>query len=221
MIKLYSYWRSTAAYRVRIALMYKELLFDTVTIDLLAGEHKLDHFKNINPHGRVPTLVDGNDVISQSIAILEYLEEQYSEKTILPGSHFERALARNIAQIVVSDIHPLNNSGTLRYLKDLFDTCEEVTQSWYCHWLKDGFDAIEKLITNRKNPLFCVNDSLSMADICLIPQVFNAHMIEYDMSKYPLINAVYQHCIDLDYFASSHPSKQPGFSGQTKIPGSE
>lgn len=209
-MKLYSYYRSTAAYRVRIALNLKELNYDIIPVNLVEGKQREASYLEHNPQGRVPTLVDGDFEFGQSMAMLEYLEEQYPTPALLPKDIKGRAWVRFFSQIIVSDIHPLNNTGPLKFLASSFGLSAEQTQQWYHQWLRLGFDALEKLLlanTQRKN--FCFGDKVTFADICLIPQVYNAQRFEFSMEKYPLIQQINAHCLALPAFERAQPENQP------------
>lgn len=206
---LYSFFRSSAAYRVRIALSLKGIPYETAAIDLNreGGEHNLPHYRAVNPHGRVPSLqVDDGRTITQSMAILEYLEEAYPTPSLLPGDLVHRAEIRAVAQIVVADIHPLNNMSPTGYLRDRLGQGPEAIQAWYAHWISSGFRGIEALM--RPGP-FAFGASPSLADVCLVPQVFNARRFNVDLTPFPAIVAVDAHCATLPAFAAAHPARQP------------
>ena len=209
-MKLYDYHRSTASYRVRIALYLKQCHFDCIPVHLVraGGEQHLPAYRALNPQGLVPTFVnDDAEVITQSLAILEYLEEQYPTPPLLPKDKFARATVRSLALLVACDIHPLNNLRVLKHLKTVFHASEDEITAWYHHWLKAGFDAFEAKLQQhpRKNSLFCDGDTVSFADICLIPQVFNANRFEFSLEPYPLIQAINHHCLTLDAFQKTAP----------------
>ena len=207
-VKLYDYFRSTAAYRLRIALLYKGLDYQSIPIHLVnnGGEQHGKEYRAINPQELIPSLTDGSHTLTQSLAILEYLEEKYPSPPLLPEDIVQRAHARSIAQMVVCDIHPLNNLRVLQYLTKTLEHSEEEKLSWYRHWVALGFSAIEaRLQDMSRNKPVCVGDSISLADICLIPQVYNAHRFGCPMDAYPLINAINEHCLGLDAFYKSAP----------------
>lgn len=210
-MKLYDYFRSTASYRVRIALNYKGIEYHQHVVHLAkdGGEQFTPEYKTLNPQCLVPTIVDGDQVLTQSIAILEYLEEIYPEPALLPDSPLEKARVRSLVQIVASDIHPLNNLRVLKFLKQHIHVTDEQKLAWYHHWLKTGFDAIETLLARSpETGLFCHGDAITFADICLIPQVYNAHRFEFDMEDYPTINRVNEDCLRLPYFEMATPEVQ-------------
>jgi len=209
-MKLYSYYRSTAAYRVRIAMQYKKLGYEYIPVNLLAGEQREKNFSQVNPQGRVPTLVDGDFVLGQSMTILEYLEECYPAPALLPKDPKARAWIRWFSQIIACDIHPLNNTSILKYLREPLGHNDEQVQQWYHHWLKQGFDALEELLrTNLDRKNYCWGDSVTFADVCLIPQVYNAHRFKFPMNNYPLINQINDFCLTLPYFEKARPENQP------------
>jgi maleylpyruvate isomerase len=209
MIKLYDYFRSTASYRIRIALHVKNLDHTKFNINLIkeGGEQHQADYKTLNPQGLVPTLVDtqNNIQISQSIAILEYLEEAYPEPAILPEALQQRAQARQISQIIACEIHPLNNLRVLQYLVKTLGSSEDAKMAWYHHWLKSGFDAIEAILHKQGSKNYCVSNSITMADICLIPQLYNANRFKFDLSSYTHINQVAEYCHSLPEFKAATP----------------
>lgn len=209
-MQLYSYYRSTAAYRVRIALHYKKLTYQSIPIDLSQGKQLETEYRVHNPQGRVPTLIDGELETGQSMAILEYLEEQYPQPPLLPSDVKGRVWVRCFSQIIACDMHPLNNMGPLKFLREEFKFSEEQIVQWYHHWLKQGFDALEMLLEKNKNRQnFCWGHLPTFADICLIPQVYNANRFNFSMTNYPLISAVNQFCLQLPYFENAKPENEP------------
>jgi maleylacetoacetate isomerase len=210
MLRLYTYHRSTAAYRVRIALNYKNIPHELVSINLIASEQRGDEYKKQNPQGRVPTMIDGEVKIGQSAAILEYLEEKYPERPLLPKEIKNCAWVRYLSQIVVSDMHPvMNNSSVVAYLKNKRGFTESQVQQWYHHWLKQGFDALEaNLKTHPDCDNFCYGKTPTFADLCLIPQIYNAHKYHFAMEPYPTLQRIYEYCSKLDYFKKAKPENQ-------------
>jgi maleylacetoacetate isomerase len=208
-VKLYSYFRSSAAYRVRIALNLKNLPYDMVSVHLTkdGGRQRTAEFRSLNPQMRVPALeLDGGAVLTQSLAIIEYLDELQPEPPLLPSDAMERAKARAIAQIVACDIHPLNNLVALQYLKR--DLKQEQTQidAWYRHWVIEGFSAIEAMIAPA--PYAC-GAQVTLADLCLVPQVFNARRFKVTLDDFPKIAAVDAACLKLPAFDKARPENQP------------
>ncbi len=210
-ITLYSYFRSSAAFRVRIALNLKGIDYQIHSVHLLKDGGQQSHAKylKLNPQGLVPVLVIDDMVISQSAAMIEYLEETYPEPSLLPKSVAERAYVRSLAQTVACDIHPLNNLRVLQYLKTRFNIAD-AKASWYPHWIEKGFDAFEhRLCEHGSNGRFCFGDTAGMADIFLIPQLYNALRFDCGLESYPLIKSIYAHCMQQTAFAKAAPENQP------------
>jgi maleylpyruvate isomerase len=208
-VKLYSYFRSSAAYRVRIALNLKGLAYETVPIHLVkeGGHNRRPKFRAINPQMRVPALVaPTGDVLIQSLAIIEYLDETHPEPPLLPKDPIARAQARAIAEIVACDIHPLNNIGSLRYLKRELHQEQAAIDLWYHHWVLTGFEAIEALV--RPGPYAC-GGAVTVADLCLVPQVYNARRLNVPLDKFPKIVAIDTACLALPAFDRARPENQP------------
>ena len=209
-IILYSYFRSSAAYRVRIALNLKNIAYEIRPIHLLksGGEQFNVDYLGLNPQGRVPVLVLDNTVLTQSSAIIEYLEESYPNPPLLPAKSIERAYVRSIAQIVACDIHPLNNSRVLKYLKD--SVKDDFYRAWYSHWIQDGFTALEQVLHKHDcQGRFSFGATPGMADTFLIPQVYNALRYECEMKSFPLISSIYENCIQESAFLNAAPENQP------------
>lgn len=209
MLKLYSYYRSSASYRVRIALNYKKLEYKIIPVDLNSGEHYSTEYQIVNKQGRIPTLVDNDFEVGQSSAILEYLEEKYPEPELLPHDIKARAWVRYLAQIIISDIHPLNNSGVIKFLRTSMEMDSAQIIFWYHNWIKRGFDALEKMLynhPNRKN--FCWNNRPTLADVCLIPQIYNAYLVNFPMDNYPTLRSINEYCLSLPYFNKAKPENQ-------------
>ena len=208
-MELYGYWRSSAAYRVRIALKLKGLDVRHRPVNLREGEHRGTAYRKLNPQGRVPALVDEGAVYTQSIAILEYLEERYPEPPLLPPDPQGRARVRALMQLVASDIHPVNNLSVLQYLVRELGADEEQKIAWYRHWVYEGFDALEAMLAgDSRTGRFCHGQSPGMADLCLVPQVYNARRFECDLSGYPTITRIDAACMALDAFKGAEPEAQ-------------
>lgn len=208
-MKLYDYFRSSAAYRVRIALNLKGLDAEREYVHLVrdGGAHRKADYLAHNPQGLVPALkLDDATVLTQSLAIMEYLEEMHPEPAILPGDAQGRAKVRALAQIVACDIHPLNNLRVLNYLKAPLGHDQDTVNTWYRHWIATGFEALEQMIGTGG---FCYGSSPGMADICLVPQVFNARRFDVDLTPYPGIVAVDARCAGLEAFDRAQPASQP------------
>ncbi|MGA0315825.1 MAG: maleylacetoacetate isomerase [Alphaproteobacteria bacterium] len=209
-MKIYGYFRSSAAFRLRIAMNLKGLSYDHNLINLQAGDHLRDSFRLINPQGRVPALDIEGDILTQSLAIIEYLEEVYPAPALLPQDALEKAKVRGVAGLIACDIHPLNNLAVLNYLRDQLEADEESRIAWYRHWVKEGFDGLEKILSaNIETGKFCFGDSPTVADICLVPQVVNAQRFNCDLDCYPTISHIFEECIGLKEFSDAHPSNQP------------
>jgi maleylacetoacetate isomerase len=209
MIELYDYFRSSACYRVRIVLNYKNISFNKHEIHLVhnGGEQHTIEYKHVNHQELVPALCINKDkILTQSLAIIEYLEEQYPTPAILPQDKYLRAEARKLAYIVACDIHPLNNLRVLDYLKDNFALIEQSKLIWYQHWLQLGLASFEHYITDySEQGDFCLGREFSLADVCLIPQVYNALRYELPMAAYPRIMKVYNYCLQLPFIELSKP----------------
>jgi len=205
-VKLYTYFRSSAAYRVRIALNLKGVSYEALPVNLLKGEHRDGAYAAINPQRRVPSLDVGSTTLIQSPAILEYLDEIYPEPPLLPFGAVNRAKVRAIASLIACDIHPLNNSGTLAYLKNRLGHDQVAADEWYTHWVREGFDAIESLL--GPGP-YAFGSRITLADIYLVPQVFNARRFNVSLEAYPKIAAVEAACADHKAFQDAAPANQP------------
>ena len=217
-MKLYSYFRSSASYRVRIALNLKGLPYEQVPVHLLrdGGQQFTPEYRRLNPDALVPALVDesadGNAVASltQSLAIIEYLEETHPEPPLLPSDPADRAFVRGIALSIACDIHPLNNLRVLRYLVRQLKVSEDDKNAWYRHWCEQGLAAIETtLARDGRVGRFCFGDMPTLADCCLIPQVANAQRLDCDLSGMPTIMRINDACMALDAFADAAPARQP------------
>ena len=215
-MRLYTYWRSSAAYRVRIALNLKGVAAEQVPVHLVrdGGEQYGDTYRGINPQSRVPALEDGGRVLTQSLAILEYLEETHPEPPLLPPDPAGRARVRALAQIVACDIHPLNNLRVLRYLKREAGLDDAARDAWYRHWIADGFAAMEALLAGSpETGRFCHGDAPTLADACLVPQVYNARRYACDLAPYPTLTRVEAACLALPAFQRATPEAQPDAAG--------
>jgi maleylpyruvate isomerase len=211
-LKLYSYFRSSAAYRVRIALNLKGLDYEYAPVHLLrdGGQQLKPEYRELNPDGIVPTLIDGDDVLNQSLAIIEYLEETHPEPPLLPRAPADRAFVRSIALAVACEIHPLDNLRVLKYLKHQVKAPDEVKDAWYAHWVESGFEALEKrLSADKRVGAFCFGDTPTVADLCLVPQVFNARRFKIDLGSFPTIERIADHADTLDAFQRAAPAQQP------------
>jgi maleylacetoacetate isomerase len=215
-MKLYSYFRSSASYRVRIALNLKALSYDVVPMHLLknGGEQFSPEYRNLSPDAVVPALIDDSvdnaAVLTQSLAIIEYLEEAYAGPRLLPADAVNRAYVRSIALSIACEIHPLNNLRVLRYLVRTLKVSEEDKNAWYRHWCEQGLAAVEAtLAKDGRVGVFCYGDSPTLADCCLVPQVANANRLNCNLSAMPTIMRINDACMALDAFANAAPARQP------------
>jgi maleylacetoacetate isomerase len=208
---LHDYFRSSASYRVRIALSLKGLPYQQQAHHLARGEHRAPDYLGINPQGFVPALADGDAVITQSVAIIEYLEEAYPDTPrVLPATPAGRARVRSLAAVVTADTHPLNNLRVLKYLQTELRLDEAARTAWYHRWLKECFDALEpRLKAEAETGRFCHGDVPTLADICLVPQIFNAQRFGFDLSPYPDVMRIFDAARALDAFAKAAPDRQP------------
>ena len=212
MMTLHGYFRSSASFRVRIALNLKKLPYEIQPVHLRKGEQRRPEFLAVQPQGLVPALEDDEQIFIQSLAIIEYLDETHPEPPLLPGHPADRARVRAIANIVACDIHPLNNLRILRYLKHEFRQDDAGLSAWYNRWIVEGFDALERIMADDgQTGEFCHGDEPGLADICLVPQVFNAQRYKLDMTPYPTIRRVFENCMKIDAFDRAQPSKQPDY----------
>jgi maleylacetoacetate isomerase len=208
-MKLYSYFRSSAAYRVRIALNLKGIAYETASVHLVkdGGHNRRPEFRAVNPQMRVPVLVaPTGEVLIQSLAIIEYLDETHPNPPLLPKDPIARARARALAEIVACDIHPLNNTSPLRYLKREMHQEQSAIDAWYNHWVTEGFEALEALVGAGPH---CCGGEVTIADICLVPQVNNARRLKVPLDKFPKIVAIDAACLALPAFDRARPENQP------------
>jgi maleylacetoacetate isomerase len=211
-MKLYNYFRSSSSYRVRIALNLKGLAYEYLPVHLSrgGGEQFTAEYRALNPQALVPVLQDGATSLTQSLAIIEYLDETHPQPPLLPSTPAERARVRALAQIIACEIHPLNNLRVLGYLTKKLGVSEEAKNAWYCHWVTLGLQALETgLSGDRSTGRFCHGDMPGLADCCLVPQVFNAERFQCDLSQFPTLMRVYANCIALDAFKRAAPGAQP------------
>jgi len=211
-LKLYSYWRSSAAYRVRIALNLKGLVYETKAVHLVrgGGEQHQPAYATLNPQQLVPTLVHGKQVVRQSMAIIEYIDETWPSPGLLPATAAGRARVRGLAQLVASDVHPLNNLRVLRYFEQHWNVPQSERDDWIRHWIVTGFKAMEALLASEEDTgTFCHGESPGLADCCLLPQVYNARRFEVDLDAFPWITRIAGACERLPAFIQAHPNQQP------------
>jgi maleylpyruvate isomerase len=209
-MKLYNFFRSGTSHRLRIALNLKGLQTEYLPVDLRTEQHLQAAFKAINPQGLVPALVDGDQVLIQSPAIIEWLEEKYPNPPLLPADAQQRAHVRALAAMVGCDIHPINNRRILEYLRHQFKADETAINAWCATWITAGFDAFEALLAaDKSRGDFCFGSQPGLADVYLVPQVESARRFKVDMSRWPLISAVDAACMKLEAFERAAPMKQP------------
>ncbi len=205
---LYGYWRSTAAYRVRIALGLKGLEWDQTVIDLRIGQQSHPDFLRLNPQGMVPFLVDGEHGLAQSLAIIEYLDEVYPEPSLIPGNAAQRAHVRALAQVVACDIHPINNLRVLQYLRKELGLDEDAVNQWAQRWIEAGFRSLEQALQKSSGP-YLAGESVTLADICLVPQLYNARRVNTDLSAFPGLLALEHRLFQITAFEAARPENQP------------
>jgi maleylacetoacetate isomerase len=216
-LRLYTYWRSSAAYRVRIALALKGLDYESVPKHLLrdGGEQRRPDYLALNPQGLVPALADDGFVVPQSLAICEYLEEIHPEPRLLPGSARDRAVVRGMALAIACDVHPLNNIAITQYLRREFAADDAAVQRWIAHWIARGFDALERWVgtvpgapADATHQRYCHGTQVTLADACLVPQMYNARRFGVDVGSYPRLTAICAHLESLPAFAAALPENQ-------------
>ena len=210
---VYDYFRSSAAFRLRIALNLKGLKPERRYIHLGNNAHRTDDYRAINPQGFVPYMIDDDGFeLSQSLAMIEYLDETHPEPPLMPTDIKQRAFARSVAQLIACDIHPVNNKRVLDKLVSDFQADDYVTTRWYCGWIHEGFVALEKILEKRNvQSVFCVGQTPTIADICLIPQVANANRFKCALDQFPHIVGIYHHAMKLSAFNDAQPSSQPDY----------
>lgn len=208
-MRLYTYFRSSAAFRVRIALNLKGLTFEATAISLPKSTHRQDDYGAVNPQRLVPALIDDGRLLTQSMAIIEYLEEKYTQPPLLPKDLLERARVRSLALLIACEIHPLNNLRVLQHLKHGLGQNTDAINAWYQHWIADGLAKFEAdLAQTAETQKFCHGTVPTLADCCLVPQIFNAQRYECDLAPYPVTMRVFAECMSLDAFDRAQPGKQ-------------
>jgi maleylacetoacetate isomerase len=212
MLKLYNYYRSSASFRVRIALNLKGLPYDYVPVHLTkgGGQQFAPAFLALNPDALIPVLDDGGQVLTQSLAIIEYLDETHPEPPLLPGTAAERAYVRACSMTIACEIHPLNNLRVLRYLAQQLAASEDSKNAWYRHWVEEGLAALEaRVVAEGRSGRHVLGDRVTMADVVLVPQIFNARRFDCRLDHVPALMRIFDHCMELPAFADAQPSRQP------------
>lgn len=212
MIKLYNYFRSSASYRVRIALNLKGLPYEYASVHLLkdGGQQLAPSFRMLNPELLVPVLDDDGEVLVQSLAIIEYLEETRPEPPLLPRDAAERAYLRSVALAIACEIHPLNNLRVLRYLVKSLGASEEQKNAWYRHWVEQGLASVEaRLVSERRSGRYTLRDEVTLAEVFIVPQIFNAQRMDCNLDAVPTVMRIYDNCMQLPAFVNAQPSAQP------------
>jgi maleylacetoacetate isomerase len=209
-MKLYTFFRSSAAFRVRIALNLKGLTYESVPKAFASNEHRAPEYLSLNPQGLIPALAIDGTVLSQSLAIIEYLNERHPTPPLLPADPIERARVRSMALAIACEIHPLNNLRVLNYLRKCLGQDEQSVGTWYRHWVTTGFEGLEiqaRQLSGARR--YCCGDAVSLADVCLVPQMFNARRFDTDLSPFPTLVAISAHLESLPAFAAARPEVQP------------
>jgi maleylpyruvate isomerase len=212
MLKLYNYYRSSASFRVRIALNLKGLNYDYIPVHLTrgGGQQFAPTFRALNADALIPVLDDGGSILTQSLAIIEYLDETHPQPPLLPQAAVDRAYVRAFALTIACEIHPLNNLRVLRYLVQQLGASEDSKNAWYRHWVEQGLAALEALvIAEQRSGRHVFGDQVTLADVVLVPQVFNARRFECRLDHVPTLMRIFDHCMELQAFADAQPSSQP------------
>jgi maleylacetoacetate isomerase len=211
-MKLYTYYRSSAAYRLRIALNLKEVPYEAVPIHLLrdGGEQHSAQYRQANPQGLVPAIEEDGRVLTQSLAIIEYLEERFPEPALLPTNAQDRAIVRSMALVIACDVHPLNNLRVLNYLRQPLGCDDAAVKGWYAHWIAEGFTALEALVGRHTGDgKHCFGSQVTLADVCLVPQMFNARRFQCDVSPYAALRRISETLEQSPAFIAARPDMQP------------
>lgn len=211
-LKLYSYWRSSAAYRVRIALNLKGLPYEIVPVHLVngGGEQFSAEYAELNPQSLVPTLIDGHRILRQSMAIIEYLEETWPDPSLMPDTARDRVRVRTLSQIIACEIHPLNNLRVLQFLENTWNVPQAERETWVRHWMQEGFKALEATLSDSPaTGTFCEGDFPTMADCMLVPQVYNAVRFGLDLTQFPTVARINEECLAMPAFDTARPENQP------------
>jgi len=209
---LYSFFNSSTSYRVRIALALKGVDYNLLPVNIRNNEQHASEYRIKNPAGGVPAIVDGDWQLGQSLAIIDWLDAKYSQPRLIPEDTKKRASVLEIALLIACDIHPVNNLRVLRYLVNNLNIDEAAKNAWYAHWIAEGLNALEQLLDRSNSGEFCIGGQVSLADCCLVPQVANAKRMGCDVTSYPRVLAVYDHCTTLPAFIRAAPQQQPDYS---------
>lgn len=208
MLQLFGYWRSSASFRVRLVLQLKGLGYEQHPVNLRQGEQKEKAYRRVNPQGLVPFLIDGDVQLSQSVAIMEYLDETYPAYPLMPSAPEERARVRQIVNMIACDTHPLNNLRVLNYLEQELGQSKTARDAWYRHWIDETFTALEQLLMTTAG-VYCVGNEVTLADCMLVPQVYNARRFNMTLDDYPTIARIVANCEQLQAFIKAAPANQP------------
>lgn len=212
-MKLYSFFNSSTSFRVRIALALKGLPYEYAAVNLRAGEQGADEYRALSPAAIVPTLIDGEVKLTQSLAIIDYLDARYPEPRLVPQDRLMRARVLELAQTIACDIHPINNIRVLKYLSGPLKASEADKSAWYAHWVEEGLGAVEQLLAARSKSSYCVGETPTLADCCLVPQVANAQRMGCALSRFERVMAVYETCMAQPAFNAAAPVNQPDYVG--------
>ena len=213
-MQLHSFFNSSTSYRVRIALALKGLAYETLPVNIRVGEHRAaDYVANVNPSASVPALIDGDFKLGQSLAIIDYLDQKYPEPRLIPLEPVLRARVLEFASLISCDIHPVNNLRVLRYLETELKVTLQEKSSWYRHWIAEGMAAVERLLERSNAGPWCFGAQLTLADLCLVPQIANALRMDCDLSAYPRSLAVYEQALKHAAFDAAQPQRQPDYIG--------
>jgi maleylacetoacetate isomerase len=208
-MRLYSFFRSSAAYRVRIALNVKGVAYETISVNLPGAEHHAAKFRAVNPQATIPTLDDDGTILWQSLAIIEYLDARFPKPRLIPAEPVARARVQALAQLIACEIHPLNNLRVLKYLRGELKLDEAAVAKWYAHWIAEAFGPLEQLVSKFSGGRYCYGDALTIADVCLVPQLYNARRFNCDVTPYPTLVRIADALNAEPAFAAAAPDRQP------------